>query len=175
MKIVKLEDSMLALVGASTPEEFPGKLTAFVNASKQIEKVMAEQPDFKSLESRIAALEAKPQLTEARVGEILGASVANAVTTFAASDAGKKAIGAEASRITMEALANVGTHPVKGSAAPAEPAANTATGLIASGKYEEAFAASPELQAEFPSAKHFATFAAAEAGGRIQFSKSKNN
>jgi len=176
MKIVKLEDQMLALVGAATPEEFPAKLTAFVSTATHISKeFMAEKKELQDFEARISALEAKPQLTEARVGEILGASVSKAVTDFASSDAGRKVIGAEASRITMEALASVGTQPVKGSAAPAEPAANTATGLIAAGKFEEAFAASKELQAEFPSAKHFTSYARAEAAGRINFAKVQRN
>lgn len=71
------------------------------------------------LEGRLAAVEAaiKTIPTEARITELVTAGVTSGVaasmTTWAASDAGKKTIGAEASRITMEAMAAVGTTPVK--------------------------------------------------------------
>lgn len=71
------------------------------------------------LEGRLAAVEVaiKTIPTEARITELVTAGVTSGVaasmTTWAASEGGKKVIGAEASRITMEAMAAVGTAPVK--------------------------------------------------------------
>lgn len=129
---------------------------------------MADIVSLESLEKRIAALEKTP-LTEDRVKELISAesgTAANAaVKTFAASDEGKKVIGAEASRITSEALASVGTTPVK--PAPASAQQPTIKELVAAGKHEEAWAASEELQKEFSDAKLYAAYAKGVASGKI--------
>lgn len=133
MPIVKLSEAQMALVGAKTADEFPERLTAFHAANKQIETVLAKAPDLTALESKISALE-KSILPEARISEIASASAAAAVSAFVSGEEGRKVIGAEASRITMEALANVGTQPVKSAPVTADAApVNKTFGEIVNG------------------------------------------
>lgn len=169
--LAKLLQEHLDAVGAKDESEFPAKMTAFVAAAKQLEKVMAESSDLSAVVKRLDAIEAfnKTALTEARVSELVTAGVAGgvtaAMTTWAGSAEGKKLIGAEASRITAEAMAAVGTVPVK--PAPAPATSKTTKELIAAGKFEEAWAQDESLQAEFSNAKVYAAYAKAEAEGRI--------
>lgn len=177
--LVKLTADQIAKLGAKDPADASVKLTAFFSAAAQLETAMANQPDFASLESRIAALEKVPcGTTEARVKELITAESAVPIKTFIASVEGKQLIGAEASRVVMEAQASIGTTPAKPS--PAAPGAESVTDMEAAGEYEKAFAASKDLRAEFPSAKHYAAFAKANSEGRIVFNRpqaapSKNN
>lgn len=174
--IVKLTKEEMALVGASSASEFSAKLSAFCVAAKQLETAMADQPDFKTLENRIVAIETSVNgiPTDARIGEIVGASVStavpNAMTAWASSDAGKKLIGAEASRITMAAFAAIGTQPVKPAPAGVESqAGEPVTNLIAQGKFEEAYPLlTAEAQAEFGDAKAYAAFQKANAKGLVR-------
>jgi len=181
--IVKLTKEDMTLVGASSPSEFPDKLRAFAAASKKLETAMAETPDWKSFESRIVALETaiKTIPTEARIGEIVGTSVANSVptsmTAWASSEAGKKLIGAEASRITMEAFAATGTQPAKPApaSADAQAGADAAKNFIAQGKFEEAYPLlTEEARAEFPDAKCYAAFQRANSKGQVRIANSRN-
>jgi hypothetical protein len=121
--MVKITSEMLALVGAKTDAEFPEKFTAFVTKAKENETLMAEkQVTLESLQTSITALEGKI-LTEARVKEICGESATSAISTWAGSEGGKKIIGAEASRVVMEASAATGTAPAKPAPTSTEPAA----------------------------------------------------
>lgn len=104
---------MLVIVGAANVAEFPDKFAAFAKLAQENASAMAEkQITLESLQASLTALEGKI-LTEARAKEICGESATSAVSTWAGSEPGKKIIGAEASRITAEALANVGTQPAK--------------------------------------------------------------
>lgn len=131
------------------------------NNSKPLWK---QPPDISTLASRIEALE-KAQLTEAKVKELATAEAKTVVVDYVASDDGKKAIGAEASRVAMAALGSAGTMPAKPTPASTEPDAKS---LISAGKFEEAYAASTELQAQFPDAANYAAFAAAQAAGKVR-------
>lgn len=168
--IIKLSDEVLALIPGATKENFSEKFTAFHRAAKEMETAMAAQPDFAALEGRIAKLEsATPAagVTEARVKEL--------VTAELGSDASKKSIEAiaqaKASATVIEASAATGTQPVKPAPAPAAGETNVKD-LISAGKFEEAYAASAELQKEFPDAKCFAAYAKSEAAGRVSFASS---
>lgn len=168
--LVKLTADQIAKLGAKDPADAAVKLAAFFIASAQLETVMAEQPTLAALETRIAALEKLPDsLTEARVREIVTAESAVPIKTFISSAEGKQLIGAEASRITMEALAGVSTIPAKPSPAPA--AADNVEQLEAAGEYEKAFNASKDLRAEFDTWTQYAAFAKANKSGRITFNR----
>jgi hypothetical protein len=168
--IVKITESQLAAVGAKNESEFSAKFDSFVAASKQLETAMQNAPDLSALEKRIAALESNPSLTEARVSELFGAKISTSVSEFVSGEAGKKLIYAEASKAIVETAAATGTLPVKDSPVPAVKT-DAAADLVKAGKFEEAYAASAELQAEFPDAKCYAAYAKAEAAGRVKFSK----
>lgn len=167
--LAKLTSEMLAMVGATTVAEFPEKFAAFTKLAQENASAMAQnQTTLETLQASITALEGK-LLTEARVKEIVGAESATAIATWSGSDAGKKIIGAESSRITMEALASVGTTPAK--PAPVSADATNATAiqnLEAQGKFEEAWAVDKNIQAEFPSAKGYAAFRRAQFNGQVR-------
>lgn len=167
--IVKLSAEELALVGAKDATDFNAKFAAFVSAAKQMESVMADQPTIASLVSRIDDLEKLPQgATEARVKELITAESVVPIRTFLSTDEGKRIIGAESSRITMEALAAVSTSPNKPSPAAATPAAADVSALEASGEYEKAFPMLPaETRADFADAKSYAAFAKANRKGAV--------
>lgn len=149
-------------LGATNPAEFSVNLANLIQENKEL-KSMAEsaatKPDLSAFENRIAALEASVKLipTEARISELVTASVTSSMTAWAGSVDGKKLIGAEASRITMEAMAATGTTPVKPSPAGAgEPPkqeaktfpqivqALTANGMIKTKAIETAVANNPK-------------------------------
>jgi len=161
------------MVGAESPEQFASKLEAFHVEHQNLLTTMADKPDFSALEKRIADLESRPLITEARISEMLKASVSASIETFAASDAGKKIIGAEASRVASTALASVGTQPVKPAPVAAEetPEQRLAA-LTQAGKHEDAYAQSPALQREFLSAKQYAAFMRANARGQVRVAQS---
>src|SRR4051812_6979392 len=111
--LAKISSENLKAVGAKDAAEFDAALTKFIAESN----LMAENKvTLESLQASIVALEGKI-ISEDRiktiVGEATGPAATKAIGDWAASDAGKKIIGGEASRITMEALANVGTQPAK--------------------------------------------------------------
>lgn len=168
--IVKLTSEQITKLGAKDPADASVKLAAFFIASAQLETVMAEQPTLAALETRIAALEKLPAaVTEARVKEIVTAESSVPIKTFISSVEGKQLIGAEASRITMEALSNVGTIPAKPSPAAATPTAGTVADLEAAGEYEKSFALLPESErADFLDAKSYASFQKANRKGAVQ-------
>lgn len=122
---------MLEALGAKDVADFSSKLTEFISEHNRLKSMAETSPDLSALTKRIEALEAsvKTFATEARVSELVTAGVTPAITAWAGSDVGKKAIGAESSRIASEALASVGTVPVKPSPAsaekPADPKAKT--------------------------------------------------
>lgn len=164
---------MVAKLGATDAADGATKLSAFFATAATNEKFMADSKvTLETLQASLTALEGKI-VTEARIKEICGTSATEAISTWAASDAGKKIIGGEASRITMEALANVGTQPAKPAPAGNQDAAATVKGLIAEGKYAEAWALDKNLQAEFPTAGVYAAYAKAEANGRVSVNQPK--
>lgn len=168
--IVKLTAEDIALVGAKDGTEFAAKFPAFAATAKRMESVMAEQPTIAALEARIKTLEtAAPAITETRVKELITAETAVPIKTFLTGAEGKTIIGAEASRIVMEAMAASGTTPAKPS--PAAPGADNPEQLEAAGEYEKAFAASKDIRAEFSSWQHYAAFAKANSAGRITFNR----
>ncbi len=172
--ILKLTSAQIAAVGAKDESEFSAKFDAFVANAKQMETVMANSPDPSDLEARIEALEKNPvALSEARVKELISSECAVPIKTFIGSTDGKALIFAEASRAVVETSAATGTTPAKDSPAPAGKA-DAAADLVKAGKFEEAYAASAELQAEFPDAKCYAAFAKAESQGRVNFAKSQS-
>jgi hypothetical protein len=120
---------MLEALGAKDVADFSSKLTEFISENNRLKSMADNSETISALTKRIEALEAKPNLTEARVSELVTAGVTPAIASWAGSEVGKKAIGAEASRIASEALASVGTVPVKPSPAsaekPADPKAKT--------------------------------------------------
>ena len=128
--IVKLTSEQVKLIGATDAKDFSEKFLAFVQEANEL-KDMADSPvDTSALEKRIADLEAsaKTFTTEARVTTLVTEGATKTLNDWATSDAGKKIIGAEASRITLEAIAAIGTTPAKPSPAnPATPPANPKT------------------------------------------------
>lgn len=169
--LAKITSEMLAAVGAANVAEFPDKFAAFAKTAQENQTFMAESKvTLESLQQSITALEGKI-LTDARVKEIVGAETTSAISTWAGSEGGKKIIGAEASRITAEALANVGTQPAK--PAPIGAAGNDtpeqkAAALISEGKFEEAYKLDKSLQAEFINGKSYAAFMRASGSGAVR-------
>lgn len=162
--LINVSAETLASVGATGAADFSEKLSAFA-AEHQKFKLMAENsPDISAITKRLDALEARPVITEARITELVTAGVTSAVapamTAWAGSDAGKKLIGAEASRIVMEAQAGTGTSPLKPSPAPAaQDPASQVKNLITAGKFEEAYALlSAEDQREYGDAGSYAGY-----------------
>jgi hypothetical protein len=153
--VARLGNDFLALISAATSGEFGEKfkaawtgLIARVDALESKPTVAAFDPS--ALLARLDAIEAKAPPTEAQVKQ------------WAESAASFKAV---------EATAAVGTQIA--AIVPAAPTTQTAStgnaaGLIAEGKFEEAWAISPELKAEFPDAKCYAAFARNMAAGRIK-------
>lgn len=165
-------------IGCEKAEDFEAKFAAFIQESATAKTFMAEnKTTIESLEQRIKALEDGKFVSESRVTEIVSGETTKAVSAWADSEAGKKKIGAEASRITMEAIANVGTMPAK--PAPAAAGAETpeakARALEAEGKFEEAYKLDKNLQAEFPSAKSYAAYAKAAGMGQVKIATSTRN
>lgn len=169
--MVNLSDDVLAAMGAKTPAEFSSKLAELVTAS-QTKSIMAEQTtNFETLEKRIAALEGAKPLTEARVSELMTASLKPALSDWAASVEGKQLIGAEASRITAAALAAVGTNPAKPTPANAElvEAADRIAALEKGGKFEEAYALLPAAdRGQFLGPKSYGAFRRAQMRGQVR-------
>jgi hypothetical protein len=168
--LVKFTTEMLAAIGAAGANDFSEKFSAFVTEANTAKTFMADsKATLESLQASIAALEGKI-VTEARIKEICGASATESISVWAGSEAGKKIIGGEASRIAMEALANVGTQPAK--PAPVGNAGNApeqkAAALIAEGKFEEAWKADAKLRGEFLSAKSYAAFMRASHRGAVR-------
>lgn len=149
-------------LGATTPEGFSANLDSILQENKQLKAMAETAPDLSAIEKRIAALEQRPQITESRITELVTAGVTSGVaasmTTWAASDAGKKVIGSEASRITMEAMAAIGTAPVKVSPAPVVTG-NSISELEAQGKFAEAYALlTAEQKLDFGDAGSYAAY-----------------
>jgi len=166
--IVKLTLEQLALVGATNETDFAEKLTAYCANVKKLETSMSTLTDDNSaLVARLKAVEDRPVMTAEQVKQIATEASSGAVTLYLASDAGKGLIKAEASNVFLQAHAGTGTQPLKPSPAPADPA-NKAQELLAAGDFEAAYAASKDLQAEFPTAKVFVAYARAEKEGRVK-------
>jgi hypothetical protein len=130
--LVKLSQEMLAAIGGgANASEAQTNLSTFITNANQATKFMADSKvTLETVQASVTALEAKigTPLTEARVKEIVGAETTTAIAAWSASVEGKKIIGAESSRIAMEALAGVGTQPAKPSpAGNPEPAAAAKT------------------------------------------------
>lgn len=174
--LVKLTAEQIAKLGAKDPADASAKLTAFFAANAQLETAMDNQPDFASIESRIKSLEsAAPAITEARVKELIGAEANVPIKAFLSGDEGKKLIGAESSRVTMELMGATGTTPVKPAPAASAPIGGDANSLIAAGKFEEAFPLLPaEARADFADAKSFAAYQKAMNKGAVLIKPSRN-
>lgn len=173
--MVKLTAETLALVGATGAADFSEKLSAFCAKAKENETAMAEQTNaIEQLQTLAAALrtdlnalkasainaEQCDARIDARCERHIPVTTA-AIESWSASQNGKKIIGAEASRITVEALAAVGVNPAKPSPAPAagsDTPEQKAAALVAEGKYEEAYRLDKNAQAEFVTAKSYAAF-----------------
>lgn len=168
--LLNITNEMMAAVGASSKDEFSAKLSEFVAESNRVKNIMSEQTtDLAAALKRIEALE-KNIVTEARISELVDAGAASAVSKWAASDEGKKAIGAEASKMTVSALAAIGTTPAKPSPTPAavDPDA-TIKALEAQGKFEEVFALLPKAeQRQHFNAKSYAAFRRASIRGQVR-------
>lgn len=169
--LAKISAENVKAIGGENAAEFNANLSTFIAEANQAKTFMSEnQTTISALEKRIEALEGKI-VTEARVTELVNTGATSAVSTWAASDAGKKIIGGESSRIAMEALANVGTQPAKPSPAPTAgndtPEAKAAA-LNAEGKFEEAWKLDKRLQAEFSGPKSYAAFMRASNRGAVK-------
>jgi hypothetical protein len=163
--LVKLSSEMLAAIGGgANAAEAQTNLTAFIAKAKENETFMAEsKTTLETLQASVTALEGKLSglLTAAQAKELIGAEVTPAIAGWASSAEGKKIIGGEASRITMEALAAVGTQPAQPSPAPAAggTSEDQAKAFIAAGKFEEAYPLLPKAeQSEFMGAKSYAAY-----------------
>lgn len=168
MKIVKLSDDQLALIGASA-SDFPQKFSAFIAEFEKNKTTMADpNPDYAALEKRVLTLERDllQGITRIQSLETRPAPLAE--------DAIKAVAKIEASRVTAEALAAIGTTPVKPTPAAADlnetPEAK-AKALIKAGKFEEAYEANPALRAEFQNAKEFAAYCRAGRKGAFRISQ----
>lgn len=161
--VVKLtgdsETAIMQAIGCTGANDFASSLTAFITKAQSNETFMAESKvTLETLAGSITALEGK-LLTEDRVKAICGESTTTAIATWAGSEAGKKIIGAESSRICMETLGNVGTTPVKPApAGTAETEESKVAGLIAEGKFEDAWKADKGLRTEFITSKSYAAY-----------------
>ena len=172
--VVKLTSEEFASIGASGPGDFKEKLSDFVTKAKS----MSDQSEqITALLDRVSKLEnsVKAFATESRVTELVTTGATTTATTaikaWAESDEGKKIIGAEASKITMAAIAGVGTVPVKSSPAPAgaESTEKQIEGLHKAGKHEDAFALLPasEQMLWLGGAKAYAAYFRANGRGQI--------
>ena len=175
MPVTNVSDAQMKLVGATSTKDFQAKLDLFLAQSSKLES--DSSPLLVDLQSQITDLSAKI-VSEARVTEIVSASVKSAVAEFASSAEGKSLVAAEASRTFMSAGAATGTTPAKPAPASADqvetPEAK-ATSLARAGKYEEAFAAMPaNLKAEYVSAKYYAAYMRATKAGAVKQLTSKN-
>jgi hypothetical protein len=158
--LVKLTSEQATLIGVTEAKDFAEKFAAFVQEHKELKDMAEQSPDFTALEKRVKALEDRPitaSLTEAQVDSRVDAAIAG--------DKAKGVIETIASKKLAEAIGATGTTPAKPSPAPA--AEQGVKELIAAGKYEEAYAKSPELQAEFSDGKLYAAYAKGVASGKI--------
>jgi hypothetical protein len=155
--LVKMTDDLIATLGATDPKDCAVKISALIKDHETLTKSMSEQTT--NFEARIKAIEdGLLTLQTSLPGNISGA-VTSGMTAWATSDAGKRLIGAEASRITAEALAAVGTTPAKPTPAPTEePKAKSFAELVqdnmAAGKSKmeaitAAMTAHPKAYAEY--------------------------
>lgn len=168
--LANITNEMLAAVGAKTAAEFQDKISTFAKTAQENASAMAQnQVTLESLQASITALEGK-LISEDRIKEICGESATASIATWAGSEAGKKIMGAEASRITAEALANVGTTPAKPAPAAAggETPEQKAAALVAAGKYEEAYALDATAKRDFISAKTYAAYMKANGQGAVR-------
>jgi hypothetical protein len=132
--VVKISAETLKAIGAETASDFEAKLSAFITEANQNKLSMAENTTtIAELQASIKALEGKI-VGEDRIKTICAESATSAVSTWAGSEAGKKLIGGEASRVAIEALANVGTTPARPAPASAEqPAKKTFAEIVQAG------------------------------------------
>jgi hypothetical protein len=152
--VARLGNDFLALISAATSGEFGEKfkaawtgLIARVDALESKPTVAAFDPS--ALLARLDAIEAKAPPTEAQVKQ------------WAESAASFKAV---------EATAAVGTQIA--AIVPAAPTTQTAStgavsSLISEGKYEEAWKADANLQAQFVKPEHYAKYMQASTAGRV--------
>jgi translation initiation factor 6 (eIF-6) len=123
--LAKISAEVMKAIGAETAAEVDSQMSAFIAEANKNKASMAEnKTTLESLQSSITALEGK-LLTEDRVKalftEQFNATGSKAISDFVGSEAGKKIIAGEASRVVMEAHAAIGTTPAK--PAPVNPAA----------------------------------------------------
>jgi len=162
--LAKISAEVMKAIGAESASEVDSQMSAFIAEANKNKASMAEnQVTLQTLQASVTALEGKlgNLLTEARVKEICGTATTEAIKAWATSDEGKKIIGAEASKIALDANAAIGTQPAKPAPAPAAggTSEDQAKTLIAAGKYEEAYALLPAAEkADFVSAKNYAAY-----------------
>lgn len=175
--IIKLSAECLAAVGAKTADEFPSRLAALLNTcSGMAAKITGLETGFATATETIGNLETALDTAEktitAQAGKIttLETAVGNPA---AMTEARIKTIATEAATIagSSEAMKAIGA---TGNGAPPAPPSNNAgaaTGtaaLIAAGKFEEAWTADKNVQAEFPTAKGYAAFMRAQSNGQVR-------
>jgi hypothetical protein len=128
--LAKISAEVLKEIGATNASEVDSKMAAFISEANQNKASMAEnKTTLETLQASVTKMEGQLAnlLTEAKVKEICGAATTDAISTWAVSDAGKKIISGEASRVVMEAHAAIGTVPAKPSPVGAPAAAETKT------------------------------------------------
>ena len=153
--MLKLTQEQLAAAGFKTHEELAAALPALFAMRSTVEGIGATiQTAISPVASRVSALEAGATTTTTALAEVRTA-VAGIVP-----EARVKALAREEATTV---LGNSALQP--GQAAPANPgtavpdATKAATDkLLAEGKFAEAYAASPKLQAEFSSADRLAAY-----------------
>lgn len=170
--LVKILQAHLDAVGAKDESEFAARFSAYVAEVTKNKTSMSEtNSTIEALATEVANL--KSELAEVKAFLPKEKTFAEAFNVAIDSEPIKKKVGAEASRIASDAISAAGIVPVKPAPAAAASGDDSVKGMIEAGEYEKAFSASKDLQAEFPSAKHFATYAKAAADGRVKFSNSK--
>jgi 1-deoxy-D-xylulose 5-phosphate reductoisomerase len=156
--IANISKNLAAKMGmAADGSDFSAKMLAHIEASEKTvgdltAALEAAGKDFTAFEARLATLEGKPAstLTEDKVKELSKA---------------------QASAVIAEVYGKAGAAPI--AAAPAEgvtSAKGNVETLVAEGKYAEAFAASPGIQAEFGTVETYTAFCKHDALGRVKIS-----
>ena len=192
--LIKLTDAQMAEMGITRADEFASKLSSLlakpaVPAPKATDKKDDDGDDdcpecdgsgkcgscdgsgAKGKKAKASAIHAGA--TEAQVQEMISVAISEGFKTFASSEDGKKILGAQASRITMEALASVGTVPAKPAPASSVETPQAAfEALEKQGKFEEAYAHLPANEKRDFNPKTYAAFRKANAAGAIRIARS---
>lgn len=169
--LIKLSAAALAAVGAKTADEFPEALVKLLNDTKAAASAQAiAVTDLQSALKTATDAAAELKLTvaaQAKTIEDLTAKIGNPSTLTEARI--KEIATASGSAEAMKAIG------LTGNGAPPAPPANNGSdaktgvaALIAAGKFEEAFAADKNIQAEFDNAKSYAAFMKANYRGQVK-------